>query len=278
MALNPAYWGPIFWEVMYLSSAGYSIKPTINEKIGFKMFYDSLRYVLPCVKCRVEYDNYLKKNPLNENDMSTRDNLFKWVYNVHRSVSMRLEKKTIPSLEASKKHFFITSSNAIVLPVRPRPTILAIKRQGISGLPTENLQIVPRNIQQDFAHITSQQKFATNTLLAPNLQQRFVVAQNNTEKHKLLNLLALRVFEKNTQPKVFEKNTQPKVFEKNTQPKVFEKNTQQNSEKNIVVFEKNPQGLFKNTRVFFKNQQQGFIAPKPKFVLGGCGCGGARNN
>ena len=244
MALNPAYWGPIFWEVMYLSSAGYSIKPTINEKIGFKMFYDSLRYVLPCVKCRVEYDNYLKINPLNENDMSTRDNLFKWVYNVHKSVSTRLEKKTIPSLEASKRHFFITSSNAIVLPVRPRPTILAIKRQGISRFPTETLQI---------AHSI------------PPLQHRFVVAQNNiqqnnTEKHKLLNLLALR------------------VFEKNTQPKVFEKNTQQNSEKNIVVFEKNPQGLFKNTRVFFKNQQQGFIAPKPKFVLGGCGCGGARNN
>jgi hypothetical protein len=264
MALNPAYWGPIFWEVMYLSSAGYSIKPTINEKIGFKMFYDSLRYVLPCVKCRVEYDNYLKNNPLNENDMSTRDNLFKWVYNVHKSVSTRLEKKTIPSLEASKRHFFITSSNAIVLPVRPRPTILAIKRQGITinGFATENF---PRNVLQK----QTEPKFAETKLNInnnynnynnyknnnANIQPRFFSAvksqPNNTEKHKLLNLLALPGLQPKNDSVVIGKN----------------------NEKNIVVFEKKTHS-FKN----FKIQNQGFIAPKPKFILGGCGCGGARNN
>jgi Erv1 / Alr family len=111
--LDPSYWGPIFWEVMYIASASFSLEPTPNEKIGFKMFFDSLRYVLPCSKCRADYDRYLETTPLRESDTRSRDTLFLWVNNLHRSISQKLNKNNIPTLEAARKNFF------------PPPAILA---------------------------------------------------------------------------------------------------------------------------------------------------------
>ena len=106
LSLNPEYWGPHFWEVMYLAAVGYSSEPTVNEKIGFRMFYDSLRYVLPCQKCRKEYDQYVNQFPLTGDDTSSPQRLFDWVYRLHSHVSRRLSKRAVPSLEEAKKNFF----------------------------------------------------------------------------------------------------------------------------------------------------------------------------
>jgi len=106
LSLNPEYWGPHFWEVMYLAAVGFSSEPTVNEKIGFRMFYDSLRYVLPCQKCRKEYDQYVNQFPLTSDDTSSPHMLFDWVYRLHSHVTRRLSKRAVPSLEEAKKNFF----------------------------------------------------------------------------------------------------------------------------------------------------------------------------
>ncbi len=106
LSLNPEYWGPHFWEVMYLAAVGFSSEPTVNEKIGFRMFYDSLRYVLPCQKCRKEYDQYVNQFPLTSDDTSSPHKLFDWVYRLHSHVTRRLSKRAVPSLEEAKKNFF----------------------------------------------------------------------------------------------------------------------------------------------------------------------------
>lgn len=103
--LTPDYWGPVFWEAMYIASAGYSTTPTENEKIGFKMFFDSLRYVLPCAVCRGHYDKYIGENPITDQDSSSRDSLFEWVHRTHCHVSHNL-KKNPPSLEVSRKNYY----------------------------------------------------------------------------------------------------------------------------------------------------------------------------
>jgi len=106
LSLNPDYWGPVFWEVMYLGAAGFSAKPTPNEKLGFRLFFDSLRYVLPCAKCRADYDQYLTTNPVTDKDLESRNALFAWVYGLHKHVSLKLQKPAFPTLEAMKYSFF----------------------------------------------------------------------------------------------------------------------------------------------------------------------------
>jgi len=96
LTLNPEFWGPRFWEVLHLAAVGYSTDPTPSEKLGFRMFFDSLRYVLPCPKCRVSYESYLDTRRLRDEDLASRDSLFLWVFDLHNNVNMNLKK---PKLE-----------------------------------------------------------------------------------------------------------------------------------------------------------------------------------
>jgi hypothetical protein len=123
LSLNPDYWGPVFWEVMYLGAAGYSAKPTANEKLGFRLFFDSLRYVLPCAKCRADYDQYLTTSPVTDRELENRNALFAWVYSLHKHVSLKLQKPAFPTLEAMQYSFFPaqTAAQRIVWK-RPVPT------------------------------------------------------------------------------------------------------------------------------------------------------------
>jgi len=96
VTLNPEFWGPRFWEVLHLAAVGYSTDPTPSEKLGFRMFFDSLRYVLPCPKCRVSYESYLDTRRLRDEDLASRDSLFLWVFDLHNNVNINLKK---PKLE-----------------------------------------------------------------------------------------------------------------------------------------------------------------------------------
>ena len=92
LSLNPEYWGPKFWDVLHLAAVGYSKSPTPAEKLGFRMFFDSLRYVLPCQKCRGSYETFLNNRGLRDSDLQSRDALFRWVFELHNSVNLNLSK------------------------------------------------------------------------------------------------------------------------------------------------------------------------------------------
>lgn len=92
LSLNPEYWGPKFWDVLHLAAVGYSTNPTPAEKLGFRMFFDSLRYVLPCQKCRGSYESYLNARGIQDSDLQSRDSLFHWVFELHNSVNLNLNK------------------------------------------------------------------------------------------------------------------------------------------------------------------------------------------
>jgi hypothetical protein len=133
LTLNPEFWGPRFWEVLHLVAVGYSATPTPSEKLGFRMFFDSLRYILPCPKCRASYEKYLFSRKLSEEDMSSRDKLFNWVYQLHNSVNLNLKKAPFQTLEAVKATYYpLAIAAAPAIPPPAQRTRVAISRRSPS--------------------------------------------------------------------------------------------------------------------------------------------------
>lgn len=101
MNLNPKIWGPHTW--FFLDSIVLSLPNKLNneQRHNYKNFFTSLQYVLPCEGCRNHYTENLKKYPLTDQILSNKENMIKWLLNIHNNI--RKENKTIP---ISIKQFF----------------------------------------------------------------------------------------------------------------------------------------------------------------------------
>jgi hypothetical protein len=94
MNLNPQVWGPHGW--FFIDSIVLSLpnKLTYEQKNIYKNFFTSLQDILPCEGCREHYKQNLIKYPLTEEVLSKKENMIKWLLNVHNNV--RRNAKKIP--------------------------------------------------------------------------------------------------------------------------------------------------------------------------------------
>ena len=83
---EPKIWGPYAWFFLESIAMGYSTEPTYEEKKAAETFFQSLHLMIPCEKCRKNYIKHLKKHPLTEKVLSSRDNLFMWIIDIHNLV------------------------------------------------------------------------------------------------------------------------------------------------------------------------------------------------
>ena len=105
--LNPLIWGPHAWFFLESIIISYPSNPTNDDKEHFKNFFTVLKNVLPCKKCRINYDKHLKNNPLDDNVLANKDNLFKWIIKIH-NLSNGYNKYNIKS---SMKYYNMMYSN-----------------------------------------------------------------------------------------------------------------------------------------------------------------------
>ena len=54
-------WGPIIWTALHTISFNYPVNPTHADKIHYKDFIYSLKYILPCKYCRINLTKKLKQ-------------------------------------------------------------------------------------------------------------------------------------------------------------------------------------------------------------------------
>ena len=99
-------WGPPAWLFLHVVSLNYRKE---NAK-QYKIFFESLKHVLPCGACRENYGKILKEMPMNANVMKSRYNLAAWLFRVHNEVANDIYKKTNqrenkPLYKNSKKDF-----------------------------------------------------------------------------------------------------------------------------------------------------------------------------
>jgi hypothetical protein len=102
-------WGPPGWLFLHSISFGYPY--TINhknpahknKKAEYATFFNYVGTVLPCKYCRESYLDFLKEYPV-ENHLNTREEITKWLYNIHNRVNDKLgvPKCKVPSFDEIK--------------------------------------------------------------------------------------------------------------------------------------------------------------------------------
>ena len=90
--MDPKIWGPHLWFFLHSMSFTYAKnrkKPTPEEKIQMYTFLESLRHVLPCEICKINYSTYLLENPPK---LDSRKELFEWLVDLHNCVNGECKK------------------------------------------------------------------------------------------------------------------------------------------------------------------------------------------
>lgn len=96
----PKVWGKYGWDFIHLVTLGYPECPSEIDKKNYNNFFNILRGVLPCDKCRYNLTHHLKKYPLNEQVLSSRTTLVKWGIDLHNVVNYYTGKPMLTYAEA----------------------------------------------------------------------------------------------------------------------------------------------------------------------------------
>jgi len=100
-----AVWGPSMWHYLHTMSFNYPVNPTNETKERYRNFILSLKYVLPCGKCRKNLVKNFKKLPLKMKHMECRATFSKYIYDLHELVNTMLGKKSGLSYEVIRERY-----------------------------------------------------------------------------------------------------------------------------------------------------------------------------
>lgn len=109
-------WGPSLWHSLHTISFNYPVSPTQKEKNNYYKFFLSLKHILPCRFCRLNYVKNLKAVPLTMNTMKNRHTLSLWLYNLHEEINRMLGKNSNLSYEDVKLRYEMFRSRCLGKP------------------------------------------------------------------------------------------------------------------------------------------------------------------
>jgi Erv1 / Alr family len=93
--MRPEIWGHGTWVFLHSITLEYPDHPTDKDKQNMRDFINALEKVLPCDKCKYNFEVHLQEYPLDEEALSSKKNLIKWMINIHNCVNKMNGKKTI---------------------------------------------------------------------------------------------------------------------------------------------------------------------------------------
>jgi len=111
--LDPKIWGPYGWLFIESCIISYSNNPNEKDRENFKNFLENIKNILPCSKCRDHFSDYIKNNPLNNNILSTKENLLKWLLGAKNIIRKKNNKREISYEELIKYYINFYSINDI---------------------------------------------------------------------------------------------------------------------------------------------------------------------
>ena len=93
--INPKIWGNSYWDTAHLITFSYPVSPSDEDRQTIRDFFMIFKKVLPCEKCRNNFNEHLKTYPLNDSVLESRYNLIVWLINIHNEVNKMLGKKVM---------------------------------------------------------------------------------------------------------------------------------------------------------------------------------------
>lgn len=99
MVQTPNEWGPPLWYKLHMKTFDYPEVATYKEKVLAIKYFKEVEKLLPCVKCRVHYRQNLKASPI-EYHVDTRDELVRWLIDLHNKVNAQTGKRILSYEEA----------------------------------------------------------------------------------------------------------------------------------------------------------------------------------
>ena len=100
--MDTRFWGPSGWKLLHLITYGYPQEPTLKDIQTYGLFFNSLKYILPCKYCRISLTKYYKQLPVEEH-LESQDTLTLWIYNIHNKVNNKLRKQGLLKTPNPKK-------------------------------------------------------------------------------------------------------------------------------------------------------------------------------
>jgi hypothetical protein len=131
--IDPTIWGPHLWKFMHYLTLAYPDNPTEDDKNNLYNFFDSIKEVLPCEKCRYNFKSHLDATPLSEEILEDNVEVIKWLFNLHNKVNESL-KKPLLSYDDFIRDYTITSKKDIIPTtttnnINPDKTLEEIKKE-----------------------------------------------------------------------------------------------------------------------------------------------------
>ena len=109
---NNNVWGPSAWTFLHTITYNYPENPTDNDKKNYHNFFMNLQHVLPCKKCQAHYTENIQKYDLN-NSLDNRDDLVKWLIDLHNDVNRDNGKRVWSYSEVYNKYDNLHNSNLV---------------------------------------------------------------------------------------------------------------------------------------------------------------------
>ena len=84
--MDPTVWGPKLWFVIHTVALNFPDNPTYEIIRQHEDFFNNLKYIIPCDKCRLHYTQRLDKNPVTKY-LKDSNTLFKYTIDLHNEVN-----------------------------------------------------------------------------------------------------------------------------------------------------------------------------------------------
>lgn len=110
--LSPLHWGPKTWFFLESAAIAYPVLPTDEQKTSAKNLLLSLKDMLPCEACRINYKNYLDQttNDNNFDDIvKSRDTLLTYIIDIHNDVREK-KNQSIRTIEETFNYYQLAYS------------------------------------------------------------------------------------------------------------------------------------------------------------------------
>jgi len=107
--IKPDIWGPHLWRFLHYLSLSYPETPTDEEKEIMLNFLESLQEILPCEKCRYNFNKHL--DSLDMKVLNNNESFVKWMFNTHNEVNKSTGKPELSYDEFIKMYSTSNQNN-----------------------------------------------------------------------------------------------------------------------------------------------------------------------